>query len=457
MKNALHNYIPNTKADQEEMLKVMGCSTMGCSTVEDLFADIPAELRLQQELALPAAMSEPELYGHMKALAAQNISAETHACFMGGGIYDHYVPAIVSQITGRQEFYTAYTPYQAEISQGTLQAIFEFQSMISRLTGMDVANASLYDGATACAEAMLLANSVNDRPNLVIAGQVNPQYIEVCETYGKYRGINIIRVPYDLDTGMVSLDGLAQAITDDCTAVLAQNPNYFGLLENLAEIGNLAHSKGALFITAVDPISLGILEPPASFGVDIVVGEGQGLGNPMNYGGPGFGFFACKKDYMRKVPGRVVGLTTDSRGERGFILTLQAREQHIRREKSTSNICTNQALCALAGTVYMSAMGKEGIKEVAELCLQKSHYMYDELIKTGQFEPVFSTPYFKEFVLKYTGEKVEELLTAMLNAGFMPGIDLTSSLELDNCLLIAVTEKRTKAEIDAYVKKVGEI
>jgi glycine dehydrogenase subunit 1 len=448
----MNNYIPNTPCDQEEMLK-----SMGLSSIEELFADIPDELLLQGELTLPAPMSEPELLGHMKALAGQNISADTHACFMGGGVYDHYVPALVSQVTGRQEFYTAYTPYQAEISQGTLQAIFEFQSMISRLTGMDVANASLYDGATACAEAMLLANAVNDRPDLVIAGQVNPQYIEVCETYAKFRDINVIRVPFDADAGTVSLDSLAQAVTENCAAVLVQSPNFFGVLEDLAKIGELAKSQGALFITAVDPISLGLLEPPAAYGADIVVGEGQGLGNPMNYGGPGFGFFACKTAYMRKVPGRVVGITTDSRGNRGFILTLQAREQHIRREKSTSNICTNQALCALAGTVYMSAMGKQGLQNVADLCLQKSHYMYDELLKTGKFTPVFSAPFFKEFVLKYTGGCIKALQEALLQAGFMPGIDFTPSMGLENCLMIAVTEKRTKAEIDAYVKKAGEV
>ena len=452
MKNGLSNYIPNTETDQAEMLK-----SMGYSSIEELFADIPAGLRLQGELALPAALSEPELLAHMKAMAGQNISGDTHTCFMGGGVYDHFVPAVVGQITGRQEFYTAYTPYQAEISQGTLQAIFEFQSMISRLTGMDVANASLYDGATACAEAMLMANAVNDRPNLVIAGQVNPQYIEVCETYAKFRDIKVVRVPFDAESGAVCLESLEQAVTDDCAAVLVQSPNYFGLLEDLAAISKLAHDKGALFITAVDPISLGLLEPPASYGADIVVGEGQALGNPMNFGGPGFGFFACKNAYMRKVPGRVVGITTDSRNNRGFILTLQAREQHIRREKSTSNICTNQALCALAGTVYMSAMGKQGLQKVADLCLQKAHYMYDELLKTGKFEALFSAPFFKEFALKYTGGKLEELQAALLQAGFMPGIDLAAGLGLENCLLIAVTEKRTKAEIDAYVKKAGEV
>ena len=452
MKNNMSNYIPNTESDQKEMLSLMGYSTIG-----ELFSDIPAELRLPEGLDLPAGMSEPALYGHMKSLAKQNISADTHVCFMGGGVYDHFIPAVVGQTIGRQEFYTAYTPYQAEISQGTLQAIFEYQSMICRLTGMDISNASLYDGATACAEAMLLAHSVNGRTEIVMAGQVNPQYIEVCETYARYRGIKIICVPFAPNTGTVSLPGLAQAITDNCAAVIVQSPNFFGLIEDLAEIGKLAKSKGAIFVTAVDPFSLGILEPPASFGADIVVGEGQGLGNPMNFGGPGFGFFACKNDYIRKVPGRIAGKTTDSQGKRGFILTMQAREQHIRREKSTSNICSNQALCALAATIYMSLMGKKGFQKVADLCVQKSHYMYSELLKTGKFEPMFSAPFFKEFTLKYTGGNLTAMNNAMLDAGFLAGIDLSSSAGLADCLLIAVTEKRTKAEIDAYVEKVGEI
>lgn len=452
MKNNRSNYIPNTESEQAEMLQLMGRRSL-----DDLFVDIPAELRLKRELALPMALSELELYGHMKALAQQNISADKYICFMGGGVYDHFIPAVVGQITGRQEFYTAYTPYQAEISQGTLQVIFEYQSMICRLTGMEVANASLYDGATACAEAMLMAHSVNGRTDIVLAGQVNPQYVEVCETYARFRGIRIIQVPGAADTGLVALPALAQAVTENCAAVLVQSPNFWGLIDDLEAIGKIAKSKGALFIAAVDPISLAILEPPASFGADIVVGEGQALGNAMNFGGPGFGFFACKNDYLRKMPGRVVGATTDSRGERGFILTMQAREQHIRREKSTSNICTNQALCALAATVYLSVMGKEGLRQVAELCVQKSHYLHDELLKTGKFAPVFSAPFFKEFALQYTGGKLEALQEAMFQAGFMPGIALTASPGLTNCLLIAVTEKRTKAEMDAYVKKVGEI
>jgi len=303
---------------------------------------------------------------------------------------------------------------------------------------------------------MLMAKNITEKTDVIISGQINPQYIEVCKTYAKYNSINIITTPFDPKKGTVSLYDLKNAITSNCAAVIVQSPIFFGLIEDLEEIGKIVKEKEAMFIVSVDPISLGILEPPALFGADIVVGEGQALGNPMNFGGPGFGFFTCKSDYMRKMPGRIVGETTDSNEKRGFVLTLQAREQHIRREKATSNICSNQALCALAATVYMSIMGEEGIKKVADLCLQKSHYMYDKLIQTGKFEPKFSSSFFKEFVLKYKGKDFKGFKNSMIQGGFMPGIALDYSAGLDDCILIAVTEKRTKEEIDAYVKKAGE-
>ena len=448
---SMRNYIPNTKKEQEEMLK-----SMGLASVDELFADIPQKIKLNRKLNLAKAMSEPELYSYMKALAKKNISSDTHICFMGGGVYDHFIPAVVWQTVGRQEFYTAYTPYQAEMSQGTLQAIFEYQSMICRLTGMDVSNASVYDAGTACAEAMLMAKNITGKTEVIIAGKVNPQYVQVCKTYAKYNGINITAAPLDTKKGTVSLPDLKNAISDNCAAVIVQSPNFLGLIEELEETGKIVKEKGAMFIVSVDPVSLGILEPPALFGADIVVGEGQALGNPMNFGGPGFGFFTCKTDYMRKMPGRIVGETTDLNGKRGFVLTLQAREQHIRREKATSNICSNQALCSLAATVYMSIMGEEGIKKAASLCAQKSHYMYDRLIQTGKFEPKFRAPFFKEFVLTYKGKDLNSFKNSMIQAGFMPGIDLDSE-GLGSCILIAVTEKRTKEEIDAYVKKAGEL
>ena len=419
----MSSYIPNTREEQKEMLRVIGCGSIG-----ELFPDVPDELKLKKDLELPQPLSEQELYTHMKDIANQNAHG---VCFMGGGIYDHFIPAAVGQIIGRQEFYTAYTPYQAEISQGTLQAIFEYQSMICRLTGMEVSNASHYDGGTACAEAMIVAHEVTKRSEVAIVGEINPQYLEVCRTYARYRNISI-----------------ASEITEATAAVIVQNPNYFGAIEDLEAIGKAAKENGAMFIVIADPISLAMLEPPNA---DIVVGEGQALGNPMNFGGPGFGFFACRKEYMRKIPGRIVGETTDSEGRRGFVLTLQAREQHIRREKATSNICSNQALCALAATAYMSIMGKEGIKKVAELCLQKAHYMYNQLIGTGKFEKISAAPFFKEFVLKYKGD-VKDFCRVMSENGFLPGIPLE-----DNCILIAVTEKRTRAEIDAYVERAGAI
>ncbi|MCL2695716.1 MAG: aminomethyl-transferring glycine dehydrogenase subunit GcvPA [Clostridiales bacterium] len=418
------SYIPNTKAEQDEML-----AAIGVAAVEDLFADIPEAVRLRRDLNLPPARSEGELVAHMQALANENASG---TCFAGGGIYDHFIPAAVSEIIGRQEFYSAYTPYQAEMSQGTLQTIFEYQTMICRLTGMDISNASLYDGATACVEAMLIAADVTRRNEIVLAGAIHPEYIAVIKTYARFRNLRI-----------------TDEITDNCAAVIAQNPNYYGLLEDLETIGQAAKAKGALFIVSVDPISLGILETPAAFGADIVVGEGQALGNPMNFGGPGFGFFACKAAYMRKVPGRIVGETTDANGKRGFLLTLQAREQHIRREKAGSNICSNQALCALAATVYMSIMGKEGLRKVAELCLQKAHYLYDALLATGKFAPRFTAPFFKEFALTYTGGDIKTIYNTMRDNGMTPGIILP-----DNGLLIAVTEKRTKAEMDVYARSV---
>ena len=444
----MNGYIPITEKEKIEMLEAIGVGD-----VQELFTDIPEKLKLKGRLNLPVAVSELELYSHMKALASKNISADSHICFMGGGIYDHFIPAVVDQVLSRQEFYTAYTPYQAEISQGTLQAIFEYQTMICQLTGMDVSNASLYDGATACAEAMLLAHAATGRNEIVIAGSINGEYLEVCQTYARFKNLTIHVTPYNTNTGTVDISELAGYVTDNCAAVIVQNPNYFGCIEDLAEIGKIVKAKASLFVTCVDPISLGMFETPASYGADIVVGEGQGMGSPMNFGGPGFGFFACKSEYMRKMPGRIVGKTTDAAGNCGFVLTIQAREQHIRREKATSNICSNQALCALAATVYLGAMGRKGFVEVAQLSASKAHYMFGELIKTGQFEPVFEGEFFKEFTIRYKGD-VDKYMDVMFENGFMPGIRLESH---PGCLLIAVTEKRTKAEIDKYVRKVGEL
>lgn len=446
----MYSYIPNTDKDRAEMLKLIGASD-----VEALFKDIPANLRLKGDLKIEDGKSEFEVIESLKTLAAKNISADTHVCFNGGGIYDHYIPSIVDHVSGRQEFYTAYTPYQAEMSQGTLQVIFEYQTLISRLTGMDVSNASMYDGASACAEAMIMASGHTDRNEVVILGSLNPEYLETCKTYAGFRDITVKTVGFDKKSGTVSLSELTAAVSENTAAVVVQSPNYFGIIEDIADISAAAKKCGALTVACVDPISIGMLATPGELGADIVVGEGQALGNPMNFGGPGFGFFACKSDYIRKMPGRIVGETTDKDGKRGYVLTMQAREQHIRREKATSNICSNQALCSLRATIYLSTMGKEGFARTAELCFHKSHYMYNELLKTGKFEAVFDGPFFKEFTLKYKGD-VHGFRHRMIDNGFMPGIVLCET-GLDNCIVIAVTEKRTKQQIDEFVRKAGEV
>jgi glycine dehydrogenase subunit 1 len=438
----MHHYIPNTDSERAEML-----GGIGFSTTEDLFSGIPKSLRLTKDMKLPPRLSEHELSEHIESIAAKNTDK---VCFAGGGCYDHYIPSVVRHLTGRQEFYTAYTPYQAEVSQGTLQVIFEYQTMICELTGMDASNASMYDGATACAEAAMVANAVNGLKSVCILDSVNPEYIDVCKTYARFKAMEVKTVPYDKKTGTVDMHVLREALKEESCAVIAQNPNYFGILEDMKEIGKAVKETKALFVAAVDPLSLALIEKPSY--ADIVVGEGQPFGNPMNFGGPGLGFFACKNEFLRKMPGRIAGQTTDKEGKRGFVLTIQAREQHIRREKATSNICSNHALNALAATIYLSVMGQQGLNEVAELCLQKTHYMYHELVATGLFEPVFSAPFLREFVVRYKGD-INKLMQNLNAAGFLPGIELKSQ-GLENCLLIAVTEKRTVQQIDDYVNTV---
>jgi glycine dehydrogenase subunit 1 len=431
-------YIPNTDKNREEMLK-----RIGVKSFDELISDIPEEIRRQAELKLPAALSELEAVKELKTMAGQNQPASGTVSFLGGGAYDHYVPAAIDHILLRSEFYTAYTPYQAEVSQGTLQAIWEFQSLICSLTGMDAANASMYDGATALAEAGILACNHTKRKQLVISQTVHPHYRQLLKTYAQGAGIEITEIGYK--DGVTDLNALKQAVSDKTAGVLVQHPNFFGHLEPVEEVGNLAHGLKSLFVVSVDPISLGILKPPAEYGADIVTGEGQPLGMPTSLGGPYLGLFAIKKDYLRLMPGRLVGLTTDVKGREGAVLTLQAREQHIRREKATSNICSNEALCALAATVYLSLMGQSGLKQVAELCLQKSHYLGEKI------KPAFGAPFFKEFVVKTKGG-VPELLGRLEKEGLLGGIDLERFYpELKGHLLIAVTEKRTKAEIDRLI------
>jgi len=389
----MSRYIPITESQQKEMLQ-----ELGLETVDQLFEDIPDNVKLNRKLDIPAALDEHELLKHMRCLSIKNKNLNDYICFLGAGSYDHYVPSTVWNLLSRQEFFTSYTPYQPEISQGTLQGIFEYQTMICELTGMDVSNASVYDGATAVAEAAIMACTVARRKNILIARSLNPETKEILYTYGHFRGYNINEIGYK--DGQIDVEDLESKLNEDVAAVIIQTPNFFGIIEELDEISELTHKNKSLFIVSADPISLGLLKPPGEYGADIVVGEGQSLGNYPNFGGPYLGFFAATKALMRKMPGRIVGETTDSSGKRGFVLTLQAREQHIRREKATSNICSNQSLNAMAAAIYLTTLGKKGIREVAMLCLQKSHYAMNQLISTGLFKPAFNAPFFKEFVVR---------------------------------------------------------
>lgn len=438
-------YISNTDQEQKKMLE-----NIGASSIDELFKDIPENLQLKRRLNINQPMSELEVNKEIKKLAERNLNNEELVCFLGAGAYDHYIPSVVKHITGRSEFYTAYTPYQPEISQGTLQAIFEYQSMIAELTGMEVSNASMYDGATACAEAAMIAMESTKRKNIIVSKTVHPDTRKVLKTYVKYHGGSLIEADYkEGETDFVSLNSL---VDNNTAAVIVQNPNFLGIIEDLTEVEKLTHANKALLIMSVDPISLGVLKTPGEIGADLVVGEGQSLGNAMNFGGPYLGFMASTSKLMRKIPGRIVGQTEDLDGKRAFVLTLQAREQHIRREKATSNICSNQSLNALAAAVYMSVMGKEGLKEAAELCVKKSHYAYNELIKSGSCKPVFNKPFFKEFAVETVVDSrtvKDELLMDGVLGGYLLEQDYP---ELKNTLLFCVTEKRNKEEIDRLVK-----
>ncbi len=436
-------FIPNTDLDRQEML-----SKIGVSSFDELIAIIPEEIRLKNPIGLPPQLSEFEALKLLNKYADKNITAATHACFMGFGAYDRYIPAIVGSVLERPEFKTAYTPYQAEVSQGTLQAMYEFQSMICELTQMDVANASLYDGGSALAEACLMAHAHNKKKEIIIGGTVHPNYLRVVKTLcvGKNLSYKIISD----DDGMCDLGRLADEISDITSAVIVQQPNAYGSLEDVFEIEKIVHSNKALFIVSADPVSLGILQPPGEYNADIVVGEGQQLGVPMNFGGPYLGLFACKKEFVRKMPGRLAGVTVDADGNRGFVLTLQTREQQIKRERATSNICTNQGLNMLAATVYMETMGKEGIKEVAKMSLAAAHYLAGEIKIIPGCDLAIDKPFFNEFLIN-TPVPPSVIFDAGIKDGFMAGIDLSPFKGIKDGLLIAVTEKRTKEELDAFV------
>ncbi len=437
-------YTFNTDEEQSEML-----GAIGAASLDDLFACIPPSLRLDRPLELPVALSEIELAQHMSRLAGINVPAGERSCFLGGGSYDHFVPAVVDAIAGRGEFFTSYTPYQPEVSQGNLQATFEYQTLICQLTGMDVSNASLYDGGSAAVEAVLLCMSVTKRPRKVVtAASVHPEYRKIIETYFSQLDAELVTV--GAADGTVSLEALAAAVDDETACVLLQHPNFFGSLEDVEAIAKIAHDRGALLAMSVDPISLGLLKRPGELGADVVVAEGQALGTPMQYGGPYLGIMACREKFVRRLPGRIAGQTVDRRDRRCWVLTLQTREQHIRRDKSTSNICTNQGLFALRAAIYLAALGPQGLRETADLCLQKSHYAIDQITAAERFELAFAAPTFKEFVIRDRSGQVDDVLSTALDAGILAGVPLGRWYpELADCLLIAVTEKRTRREIDA--------
>lgn len=443
-------YIPNTEQDEKEMLEVLGIDS-----IDRLFDDIPAAIKLGRRLNLDPPLSETEVTKKIKSIANKNISTEELVCFRGAGAYDHSVPSIVKHLISRSEFYTAYTPYQPEISQGTLQAVFEYQTMIANLTGLEVSNASMYDGASATAEAAMLAAANQKGDTVVISETVNPQTREVVKTYMRFYGTKVVEVP--AKDGVTDMEALKTTVNGETVAVIVQNPNFFGIVEDCSEVGELARANKALFIMNVDPISLGMLKTPGEYGADIAVGEGQVLGNGLNYGGPYLGFMAASNKQMRKLPGRIVGQTVDLDGKRAFTLTLQAREQHIRRDKATSNICSNQALNALAATIYLGAMGRDGLYEVAESSAKKAYYAFNKLVGTGKFRPVFDKPFFREFVLE-TDMDVDQLNAELAKRGFLGGYNLAKEYPSDkHRVMFCVTEKRTIEEIDCLVKAMEEL
>jgi len=440
-------YLFNTPEDQQEML-----GAIGAGSIDDLFSLVPADLRLRRGLDIPPALSELELQQHAEELAGRNLPASQSACFLGAGSYDHFIPAVVDAIASRGEYLTAYTPYQAEASQGSLQTFFEYQTLIARLTGMDVSNASLYDGGSAVAEAVLMSTSATGRRGRVVtAASVHPEYRAILATYLANLDTQLVTVP--APEGAVSVEDLAAEIDDQTACVLVQHPNFFGCLEEVEQLASAAHQKGALLVVAVDPISLGLLRRPGDYGADIVVAEGQSLGNPMAFGGPYLGIMACREQFVRRLPGRIVGQTVDRRGKRCWVLTLQTREQHIRRDRATSNICTNQGLLALRATVYLSLLGPQGLREVAELCARKARYAVEQITASGRFQLAFDRPTFKEFVVRDTGDDVAAALAAACNEGVLAGVPLGRWYpDMQDCFLVAVTEKRSRAQIDAWAR-----
>ena len=438
-------YLPNAQAERAEMLQALELDSL-----DDLFRHLPEKLRLDR-VELPEPLSEVELVQYMRELGRLNARIPPSHSFLGAGASRRFSPAIVNQVISRPDFYTTYTPYQAEASQGTLQATYEFQSMITLLTGLDVANASLYDGATALAEATAMAVAQTNRQNVVVAGALHPEYAQVLKTYSEAQHYEILRVATSTD-GRVDGLKLEQAITSTTAAVILQQPNFYGVLEDPQSISELAHRSGALLIACVDPISLGILAAPGEYGADIAVGDGQPLGIPLSFGGPYVGFIACTEALMRRMPGRLVGATIDPQGRRGYVLTLQAREQHIRREHATSNITTNHALMALAATVYLAHMGGAGLKQLAEISAQRAHYLAAQLLERTGYRLAFDGPFLWEFVI-HTPHPAEQTQALMLERGVLPGLPLGRFFpELPDALLVSVTELNHPRAIERFLE-----
>ena len=435
-----YKYFPHTQDDLQAMLE-----KVGVDSVDALYAQIPESIRFRDDYQLPSEMSEMEVRDVFAKLGSQN---QQLTCFAGAGVYDHYTPSVVPQLLQRSEFLTSYTPYQAEISQGTLHYIFEYQSMMAELTGMDISNASMYDGSTAAAEAMMMAKAAGKKANKVLVSEgVNPETRKVLDTYALHQGIELVTIP--LKDGVTDLSLLTSYLSplNDVAAVLVQQPNFYGIVEDYTGFAEAIHERKALFIMNSVIADLAVLKTPGEWGADIAVGDGQSLGIPMQFGGPYVGYMCCTEKLIRKMPGRIVGMTKDNRDQRAFVLTLQAREQHIRRQKATSNICSNQSLMALFVTMYCSLMGRQGLKEAAELSYAGAHYLLDRLLATGHFRQCFERrPFFNEFCV-WTDQDLDVLQKRCLDAGFMAGVRLENKM-----LMLAVTERRTKEEIDELVK-----
>lgn len=441
----MHKYIPNTDEQKKQMLEAIGVSS-----IDELFSEIPDAVKMKRPYNLPRSMSELSVSRQVKRLAEQNVGTDRLISFLGAGSYDHYIPSIIQHIIARSEFYTSYTPYQPEVAQGTLQYIFEYQTMMTELTGLDVSNASMYDGATATAEAINMATAATRRKKVLVASNLHPYTLDVVNTYAHYRGYEIIQIK--TQQGLVSREDLLQHLDDNVSCFVGAYPNFYGLIEDFTDISEQIHGVKGLMILYANPLSLGVLKTPREMGIDICVGEAQVFGIPQSFGGPYLGYLTCTEKLMRRMPGRICGQTTDVDGKRAFVLTLQAREQHIRREKANSNICSNQSLNVLMATIYLSVMGKQGIVEVCHQNIQKAHYAFRQITELEHFQPVFEAPFFNEFVVK-TDLDVKQIKETLRQHGMICGLDLSRfDPEMTGHILFCVTEKRTKSEIDALVE-----